>query len=154
MKKAFTLIELLVVVLIIGILAAVALPQYEKAVEKARLTQLFVTAEAVAKAEQIYFLANGNYTNDLTNLDIQVDTQKVGVGMGMENTQYPLITFILHGKNSVLFLYRFSTNGKILARKCRAGEDQKQLYHDICKNLTNDPSPEVVEGYYTEYIFR
>ncbi len=55
----FTLIELLVVVLIIGILAAVAVPQYQKAVQKARLTQLDVTIKALTKAIDSYVLENG-----------------------------------------------------------------------------------------------
>ena len=72
MKKAFTLIELLVVVLIVGILAAVALPQYEKTVWKARYLQAKVIAKSVADAEEIYYLANGKYTQDFEELDISL----------------------------------------------------------------------------------
>ena len=50
MKKAFTLIELLVVVLIIGILSAIALPQYTKAVEKAKLAEALTTLGSLRKA--------------------------------------------------------------------------------------------------------
>ena len=68
----FTLIELLVVVLIIGILAAVALPQYTKAVEKSRTAEALTLMGDIMTGERIYQLGNGKYTKDLSLLDIEM----------------------------------------------------------------------------------
>ena len=58
-KSAFTLIELLVVVVIIAILAAIALPQYNKAVMKSRIAELQTFMNAAEKALDLYVLENG-----------------------------------------------------------------------------------------------
>ncbi len=72
MKKGFTLIELLVVVLIVGILSAVALPQYTTAVEKARATEAISMIRSIRDAQQVYKMANGVYSSKLEDLDIEV----------------------------------------------------------------------------------
>ena len=77
-KKGFTLIELLVVVLIIGILSAVALPQYNKVVEKSRATEAVTNLKSIADAKVVAQLATGCGSNiswddlDITFYDLDI----------------------------------------------------------------------------------
>ena len=72
MKKGFTLIELLVVVLIIGILTASAIAQYQKAVEKTEAVQALTLLKTFAQAAEAFYMANGRYPIDFTELDISL----------------------------------------------------------------------------------
>ncbi|WP_428059269.1 type IV pilin protein [Candidatus Avelusimicrobium faecicola] len=69
-KKGFTLIELLVVVLIIGILAAMAMPQYFKAVERSRMTEADTLLGSIAQAQRRKFLQRNSFTTNYKGLDV------------------------------------------------------------------------------------
>lgn len=79
LRSGFTLIELLVVVLIIGILSAVALPQYEAAVMKSRVGAVMSNAKTLKNALELYYLENGSYPDDtLEDVDFRIDGCTLG----------------------------------------------------------------------------
>ena len=115
----FTLIELLVVVLIIGILAAVALPEYTTAVDKSRFSTLMEMTKAVKDAQELYYLANGNYGSDLEEIGAPLPDgwvlsgDKSGASFGTQrlniaNRLYVYMNALSGTENSFLMWYDHS----------------------------------------------
>ena len=132
MVSGFTLIELLVVVLIIGILASIALPQYQLAVKKAKATQNIVSANSMVTTLQAYYLANGAWpeTWDDTGTTKPANCSTWSIESG---TYY-----IACGS-----IYRIAlSKGKISRRYCYADKNDT-LANKLCKSLTglSEPSP-------------
>ena len=92
--SGFTLIELLVVVLIIGILAAIALPQYNKAVEKSRIAGAISVINSVAKGIEVYLLDNGGYPGRYESAGLSRSEYFVLYGGGLDASSKRIETAI------------------------------------------------------------
>ncbi len=127
-KTGFTLIELLVGVLIIGILSAIALPGYRKAVERSRVSDALTTMQAVAKSEHGWYLTNNSYTNDFANLDIEINGTINEGALETDFYTYELLdTGILAERNNHEYLiYKDYETNQIM---CTPGS------HYICEEL-------------------
>ncbi|MCM8827803.1 MAG: prepilin-type N-terminal cleavage/methylation domain-containing protein, partial [Candidatus Omnitrophica bacterium] len=75
-QKGFTLIELMVVVIIVGILAAVAIPIYRSNIKKAAASEGAALLGAVLTAQKVYYAENNTYTTTKTNLNVETTGNK------------------------------------------------------------------------------
>ncbi len=111
--SGFTLIELLVVVLIIGILAAVALPQYQKAVAKSRLMQDLVRVRALHDGAEVYYLANGSYPNDVRDIDLDI-TSGAEINNSENFTRGPIpAAFYPNGTECIIIKDHYAACGQV-----------------------------------------
>lgn len=157
----FTLIELLVVVLIIGILAAVAVPQYKKAVYKSQYIKLKLLAANVAEAQETYYLANGQYAAELEQLDIDMPGGKTSDStvneyvydwgsIKIENPTGQAQVVAYNANINMTYQHR-QIHAKNYANKhvCVAEKttSESDVRSQICKSETSDSSPIVSTMY-------
>jgi len=83
-QRGFSLIELLIVVVIIGILAAIAIPKFQNTKGKANAASLRADLRNLVTAEEAYFYDNSAYTTDVTALNIRITTG-VTISFGTAN---------------------------------------------------------------------
>lgn len=112
MRKGFTLIEVLIVVLIIAILAAIALPQYQKSKEKTIAGEALSNIRALERALQSYYLATGNYIlADVNNTSRPEIFEQLDVKMPQQNESYYGYRIDCSGVNCYLKAQRRAQKG-------------------------------------------
>lgn len=134
-RRGFTLIELLVVVLIIGILAAVAVPQYQKAVEKSRLSEAITIINAMQKAVTLWHLENG-FPSEGYVFFTGKEEEVVGLDVDLNHLDCSVVNNIHHKCYSKYFMYQaYCTITFCTVQATRQDVSTKTLQHYFIETI-------------------
>lgn len=132
-NKGFTLIELLVVVLIIGILAAMAMPQYFKAVERSRMSEAVTLLGTIAQAQQRKYLQMNRYATKYKGLDVSPKGE-----YNSEDTTFYTKGAGGNGFNIVISGTDLTTGQAVATRQAQTGQTLQYQYTLTRKYDSND----------------
>lgn len=130
-SQGFTLLELLVVVLIIGILAGVALPQYKFAVEKTRITKYLQIVRSVLEAQERHYMIHNQYAGPFYDLDVDITSLCKSSGGSRKNVLYNCMDGSIEIDNKMAYN---KGRGIVSIIYCPSVKNITQTSYDICQD--------------------
>ena len=160
-KKGFTLLELLVVVVIIGILASIALPQYKMATLKAKYARAKQTVSDIRKAYEFYYTVHNEFPTKFSDLDFankfdDSNTIQTNDYRCEFQTNFNNIVCSISNETKLRYVINFYTaHSNKISIYCRATTDTSDIYNKICQQETGKTANQASckESGYCQYIY-
>ena len=167
-SKGFTLLELLVVVLIIGILAGIALPQYKMAIGKAKFSTCKNITRSAWDSAQRYYLVNSTYPQATADLDIglNIKKEKYTTNGYLEFTTTDDINCTIWDRNPNLFaacdrkiagkkisFYVKADGSPLMCIVFTTETNTKDIPNKICQQETGKKASYLLDNAYYQYLY-